>query len=132
LSKKAVDRVSFLEKTYNVKAKAYQCQITDKDAVRKTIEIVIKEFGQIDSMIVNHGVSSTSSILDGSHDDWKRIIDIDLNGAFYVTKVTILDKFCCLIPGCWRTFPISEERKFDLHGITVGTYRQLPSIASVL
>jgi len=76
-----------LEKTYNVKAKAYQCQITDKDAVRKTIEEIIKDFGKIDSMVVNHGVPSTSSILDGSYDDWKRIIDIDLNGSFYVAKV---------------------------------------------
>jgi len=79
-----------LEKTYNVKAKAYQCQITDKDAVRKTIEEIIKDFGQIDSMIVNHGVPSTSSILDGSYDDWKKIIDIDLNGSFYVAKVPSL------------------------------------------
>jgi hypothetical protein len=87
-SKKAVDRASFLEKTYNVKAKAYQCQITDPDAVRGTISTIIKEFGKIDSMIVNHGIPSQASILDGSYDDWKKVIDIDLNGSFYVAKVS--------------------------------------------
>jgi NAD(P)-dependent dehydrogenase (short-subunit alcohol dehydrogenase family) len=87
-SKKAADRASFLEKTYNVKAKAYQCQITDPKAVRGTVSTIIKEFGKIDSMIVNHGIPSQASILDGSYDDWKKVIDIDLNGSFYVAKVS--------------------------------------------
>jgi hypothetical protein len=39
-------------------------------------------------MIVNHGIPSQSSILDGSYDDWKKVIDTDLNGSFYVAKVS--------------------------------------------
>jgi sorbose reductase len=89
-SKKAVERAEFLEKTYHVKAKAYQCQVTDKDSVNETIQTIIKEFGKIDSMIVNHGIPSQSSVLDGSYDDWKKVIDIDLNGGFYVAKVPLI------------------------------------------
>jgi NADP-dependent 3-hydroxy acid dehydrogenase YdfG len=89
-----VERAEFLEKTYNVKAKAYQCQVTDKDSVRETISTIIKEFGKIDSMIVNHGIPSQSSILDGTYDDWKKVIDIDLNGAFYVAKVFDATRHC--------------------------------------
>lgn len=93
-SKKAVERASFLEKTYNVKAKAYQCQVTDKEAVRETIGTIIKEFGKIDCMVVNHGIPSQASILDSSYDDWKKVMDIDLNGAYYVAKVTLCYNVC--------------------------------------
>jgi sorbose reductase len=87
-SKKAEERAEFLEKTYNVKSKAYQCQITDPEHVRQTVSKVVEDFGQIDSMIVNHGIPSQSSVLEGSYDDWKKVVDINYNGSFYVAKVT--------------------------------------------
>jgi NAD(P)-dependent dehydrogenase (short-subunit alcohol dehydrogenase family) len=40
-------------------------------------------------MIINHGVPATSSLLDSSDDEWFKVINIDLNGAFYVAKVLL-------------------------------------------
>jgi sorbose reductase len=88
-SKNAIERAEFLEEMYKVKAKAYQCQITERDSVRETIDTIIKDFGKIDVMIINHGVPATSSLLDSSDDEWFKVINIDLNGAFYVAKVSV-------------------------------------------
>jgi NAD(P)-dependent dehydrogenase (short-subunit alcohol dehydrogenase family) len=51
-------------------------------------------------MIINHGVPATSSLLESSDEDWMKVINIDLNGAFYVAKVAT---YVCilLISGHW-------------------------------
>lgn len=119
-----------MEENYKIKAKAYQCQVTDKDAVRETIATIIEEFGKIDCMIVNHGIPSQASILDGSYDDWKKVMDIDLNGSFYVAKVDFV--LLILILGNWRTLSGPKDWQLNFHCVNVRTYCQLSSITRML
>ena len=75
-----------LAKEFNVKATAYRCDICDYNSVEKLVETVIKDFGQIDGFIANCGQAADSGVLDGTVDDWTKIIQVNLNGPFYCAK----------------------------------------------
>jgi len=61
-------------------------------------------------MIVNHGIPSQASILDSSYDDWKKVMDIDLNGAYYVAKVTLCNNVC----NCRQSENTFENEKLEI------------------
>jgi sorbose reductase len=75
-----------LAQAYGIKAKAYKCQVDDWSNVQSFVADVIKDFGKIDVFIANAGAAASSGILDGNVEDWKRVIDIDLNGVFHCAK----------------------------------------------
>ncbi|KAK9473529.1 uncharacterized protein V1510DRAFT_414279 [Dipodascopsis tothii] len=85
---KAVETAAMLEKEYGVRAKAYKCPITDSAAVEATTAQIVKDFGRLDVQVVNAGVAwEAGPMIDvEGHDEWKKVIDIDLNGAYYAAK----------------------------------------------
>ena len=83
-SKTAVEHAADIASHYDVRAKAYQVQVTDKADVDKAVAAVEADFGRIDICVINHGIPSKSSVLDGGVSEWKKVVDINYNGAFYV------------------------------------------------
>ncbi|CDM33212.1 hypothetical protein DTO013E5_5616 [Penicillium roqueforti] len=71
---------------YGVKVKLYQCDVGNWESVEGLVKEVIKDFGKIDSFIANAGRTADSGILDGSVEDWNKVINTDLNGAFHCAK----------------------------------------------
>jgi (+)-trans-carveol dehydrogenase len=49
-------------------------------------EAGFREFGQIDCVIANAGVSAAGSVFDQSEEQWSRILDINLRGAWATCK----------------------------------------------
>lgn len=47
------ERAAELGKRFNVKCKAYQCDVSDYEAVQKLVQDVKSEFGRIDVFIAN-------------------------------------------------------------------------------
>jgi len=75
-----------LSEKYGVKAKAYKLDIGDYASVEKLVKDVIAEFGKIDAFIANAGRTADSGILEGSVEDWNKVIQTDLNGTFHCAK----------------------------------------------
>jgi len=65
----------------------FACDVTDPEAVRGGIAAVVQEFDAIDALVNSAGLAG-SNPLDAESDDyvWQRIIDVNLNGTYYVTK----------------------------------------------
>jgi len=65
----------------------FACDVTDADAVRDSVAAVVQEFGAIDALINSAGLAG-SNPLDPASDDtlWHRVIDVNLNGTYYLTK----------------------------------------------
>ncbi|ODQ63853.1 NAD(P)-binding protein [Nadsonia fulvescens var. elongata DSM 6958] len=82
------EKAAALAKKYNVKVKAYKCAVTDAEAVEATIEQQRKEFGKIDIFVANAGVPWTAGpmIETPNHDEWNKVVDLDLHGAYYCAK----------------------------------------------
>ncbi|KGU29168.1 sorbose reductase SOU1 [Candida albicans Ca529L] len=84
-SKPADAKAEYLTEKYGVKAKAYKCNVTDPNDVSKVINEIEKDFGTIDIFVANAGVAWTDGpeIDVEGYDQWKKIVDCDLNGVYY-------------------------------------------------
>ncbi|KAK0714190.1 hypothetical protein B0T26DRAFT_651944 [Lasiosphaeria miniovina] len=75
-----------LTEEYGIRVKCYKCDVSDYADVQKLVGDVVKDFGKIDAFIANAGATADSGVLDGSKDDWDRVIHTDLNGTAYCAK----------------------------------------------
>ncbi len=66
--------------------KAYQCNITDQDSVDAMMAAFIADYGTIDFCVNNAGIASFDSAMDISADDFKKVVDVDLNGSFLTAR----------------------------------------------
>ena len=78
----------FLPKLTIITAKAYQCDITNAQAVQKTVDQSVKDFnGRLDVFIANAGVPWTEGpMVDGPLPHYTKVVGIDLDGTFYCAK----------------------------------------------
>jgi NAD(P)-dependent dehydrogenase (short-subunit alcohol dehydrogenase family) len=60
--------------------------VTDSDSVRRAIALAETELGPIDILINNAGIAVTRAALDQSEEEWARVIDTDLSGAWRVAR----------------------------------------------
>ncbi len=66
--------------------KAYQCNITCDDSVNKMMADYLVDFGTIDYCINNAGIATFDSAMDISASDFKKVVDVDLNGTFLTAR----------------------------------------------
>ena len=65
------------------KATGVRLDVTDADAVQAVVRSVVEEYGHLDLMINNAGIGVVGETKDCSLEDWRRTIDINLNGVVY-------------------------------------------------
>lgn len=68
-------------------AVAIESDVTDYDAMETLVEATVEEFGSLDVMVNNAGVTSIGPAEDVDPDDWRRIIDVDLTGVFFGSQL---------------------------------------------
>jgi 3-oxoacyl-[acyl-carrier protein] reductase len=67
-----------------------QVNITDEAAVEAAAEETERRIGPIAALVHSAGIAGpTKPVVDFSGEDWRRVVDIDLNGAFYVNKAVV-------------------------------------------
>lgn len=67
-------------------AHAFELDVTDRASVNACLDAVLSEFGPIDVLVNNAGVSDTKRALDYQDADWDRIFDTNLKGAWIVAQ----------------------------------------------
>lgn len=72
-----------------VKAHGYVCDVTDEAAVNRLIATVEREVGVIDILVNNAGIIKRVPMCDMSAEDFRKVIDVDLNAPFIVSKAVI-------------------------------------------
>lgn len=72
------------------KARAYACDISDREAVRGTVERILGDFGAIDVLVCNAGTNLPRRSLEALlPEDWDRLIATNLTGAFNVVHYVL-------------------------------------------
>ena len=68
------------------KFKAYQCDFSNKDSVKSFLEKVLAETPRIDILVNNAGTILRQPAAEHSDDYWYKVIDINLNSQFIITR----------------------------------------------
>jgi len=63
-----------------------EADVTDEQAVKAACDRVIAEFGRADILFNNAGVTSPKLLADMSLDEWRRITDVNITGAFLCSR----------------------------------------------
>jgi NAD(P)-dependent dehydrogenase (short-subunit alcohol dehydrogenase family) len=56
---------------------------------RRTIGEVIERHGRLDILVNNAGITVDRTVLKMVDDDWQRVIDVNLSGAFYLSQAAL-------------------------------------------
>lgn len=69
-----------------IKAKGYQSNAANFEQAHKLIEDVLAEFGTIDILINNAGITKDNLLMRMSEEDFDQVIDVNLKSVFNMTK----------------------------------------------
>ncbi len=72
-----------------IKAHGYVCDVTDEPAVQNLIATIEKEVGIIDILVNNAGIIKRIPMCEMSAEDFRKVIDVDLNAPFIMSKACI-------------------------------------------
>jgi len=89
INQELVDKglASYAEK--GIKAHGYVCDVTDEPAVQAMVATIAKEVGTIDILVNNAGIIRRVPMHEMEAADFRRVIDIDLNAPFIVSKAVL-------------------------------------------
>jgi 3-oxoacyl-[acyl-carrier protein] reductase len=71
------------------KAKALKVDVSLAEQASSAIEETVKEFGKLDVLVNNAGVTKDTLLMRMSEGDWDLVIDTNLKGVFNTTKAAI-------------------------------------------
>lgn len=111
---------------------AVQGDVRDPEDVDSMITEIIDEFGELDAVVNNAGIVEPDLTTEINDDQWNRVLDTNLTGAFYVTRAAIpyLEPdgdviFISSIGGTGGTVDASyAASKAGLHGLTRSLARE--------
>ena len=71
------------------KAKGYKSDASDFDATQKLAADVLEEFGSIDVLVNNAGITKDGLLMRMSEDDFDSVMDINMKSVFNMTKAVL-------------------------------------------
>jgi 3-oxoacyl-(acyl-carrier-protein) reductase len=77
----------FLRKGYQ--GQIYQCDVTEAEEVFAMVARVLQDFGQIDILVNNVGITSDKTVLKLEVADWHKVLRTNLSSCFYVCKAVL-------------------------------------------
>lgn len=77
----------FTTKGYSFKA--IPCDVTNSEDVQNLIDLTYKEFGKIDVLINNAGITKDNLILRMKDEQWDSVIETNLKGVFLTTRASV-------------------------------------------
>ena len=63
-----------------------QADVTNKEAIEELVKKAIEEFGQIDVLVNNAGITKDNLLMRMSEEEFDKVIEINLKGTYIVTK----------------------------------------------
>ncbi|WP_319502804.1 3-oxoacyl-[acyl-carrier-protein] reductase [uncultured Draconibacterium sp.] len=73
-------------KTYGVKAKGYASDASNFEDTDRVVTEIVKEFGRIDVLVNNAGITKDTLLMRMTEDQWDAVINVNLKSVFNFTK----------------------------------------------
>jgi NAD(P)-dependent dehydrogenase (short-subunit alcohol dehydrogenase family) len=71
------------------RAEAFECDVTDRDALARVVEQIADRFGGIDVVIANAGVATVGTVATLEPDEFERVIEVNLLGVYRTVKAAL-------------------------------------------
>ena len=65
------------------------CDVSDGNSIEDALRSVVKDYKQIDILVNNAGITKDSLILRMKEQNWDQVMNTNLKGAFYSTKIVL-------------------------------------------
>ncbi len=66
-----------------------ETDVTQADDVRRMVETAVSEWGRVDILFSNAGYSVPGDVVNCSEEEWHKMIDVGLKGAFLCSKYVV-------------------------------------------
>ena len=84
-----VDKGLAAYKELGINARGFVCDVTDENQVKEMVATIEKEIGIIDILVNNAGIIKRIPMCEMTAEEFRQVIDVDLNGPFIVSKAVI-------------------------------------------
>ncbi|MFO7853089.1 MAG: 3-oxoacyl-[acyl-carrier-protein] reductase [Bacteroidota bacterium] len=71
------------------KVKRYVSNVADYNDSHRVAEEVIKDFGSIDVLVNNAGITKDTLLMIMTEDQWDRVLEVNLKGVFNLTRAVV-------------------------------------------
>jgi 3-oxoacyl-[acyl-carrier protein] reductase len=88
-SQEEADKLKAELESMGVRAFAAQCDVANTESAAEFVKKVVEEFGTIDFLINNAGITRDTLVLRMKEEDWDSVIDTNLKGAFNFCKAVL-------------------------------------------
>ena len=89
IKQELVDKGLAAYKEAGIDAHGYVCDVTDEAAVQAMVAQIEAEVGTIDILVNNAGIIKRIPMLEMTAEQFRQVIDVDLNAPFIVSKAVI-------------------------------------------
>lgn len=89
IKQELVDKGLASYKEKGIDATGYVCDVTDEAQVNEMISTIEKDIGSIDILVNNAGIIKRIPMVEMTAEEFRQVIDVDLNAPFIVAKAVI-------------------------------------------
>ncbi len=89
IKQELVDKGLAAYRELGIEAHGYVCDVTDKAGIQQMVSQIEDEVGAIDILVNNAGIIRRTPMLEMAAEDFRQVIDIDLNAPFIVSKAVL-------------------------------------------
>lgn len=80
------ERVAEEIKALGSEAVAVRCDVSSEADAQQAVDAAVKAFGQLDILVNNAGILRDNLLFKMSEDDWDKVLDVHLKGAFLCSR----------------------------------------------
>ncbi|HHX7192553.1 TPA: gluconate 5-dehydrogenase [Streptococcus pyogenes] len=89
IKQELVDKGLAAYRELGIEAHGYVCDVTDEAGIQQVVSQIEDEVGVIDILVNNAGIIRRTPMLEMAAEDFRQVIDIDLNAPFIVSKAVL-------------------------------------------
>lgn len=89
IKQELVDKGIAAYKEAGIDAHGYVCDVTNEATVNELVEKITKKVGPIDILVNNAGIIKRIPMIEMTAEQFRQVIDVDLNAPFIVSKAVI-------------------------------------------
>jgi NAD(P)-dependent dehydrogenase (short-subunit alcohol dehydrogenase family) len=74
---------------YSTPVTTHKGNVASPDDCRRVVNEVLEQHGRLDILVNNAGITIDKTILKLTDDDWHKVIDVNLSGAFFLSQAVL-------------------------------------------